>query len=182
MRKTCSWKENSTNFIHQNLSTRVYRNAKSAEYSFYNALKVQHIALCNNMSDSNWSLLSSQDMWRCPVWSRNPLPVTSSPHRPLGSPARAGMWKGRTSCCLSPVTCCSVCNTSMGHMSWGGETCLTPPHPSFDMHRLRLLNNKVLVLGRTATRCEVNSLSPIWEMKVTRDKISLAAITKHNDT
>lgn len=120
MRKTCSWKENSTSFIHQNLSTRVYRNAKSAEYSFYNNLKVQHIALCNNMSDRNWSLLSSQDMWRCPVWSRNPLPVTSSPHRPLGSPARAGMWKGRTSCCLSPVTCCSVCNTSMGHMSWGG--------------------------------------------------------------
>ena len=41
----------------------------------------------------------------------------------LSPPASAGMWKGRMSCCLSPVTCCRVCNTSMGHMSWGKRAC-----------------------------------------------------------
>lgn len=49
----------------------------------------------------------------------------------------------RTSCCLSTVTSYRVCNTSMGHMSWGN----VPEPPTFDMHQARLLNSKAPVLG-----------------------------------
>lgn len=56
-------------------------------------------------SDSNSSLLSApltQDMWRCPVWSWNPLPVTSSLHHPQSSSL---CWDVKRENVLSFITC-----------------------------------------------------------------------------
>lgn len=47
-------------------------------------------------------------------------------------------------CRLSSVTCCRVCNASMGPISWGN---MPDPLPSFDMHQLRLWNNNVPMLS-----------------------------------
>lgn len=50
-------------------------------------------------------------------------------------------------CRLSPVTCCRVCNASMGPMSWGN---IPDPQPSFDMHQLRLWNNMPVLSHKTS--------------------------------
>lgn len=83
------------------------------------------------MTGSCSSLLSSflsQNMWRCPVRSGDSLPVTSSLHCPPGSSKR--LRREKKSCCLSLVTCCRVCNASMGPLSWRDVPDTPPLLPS----------------------------------------------------